>query len=273
MRNARWARRTLVSCSLLAALVASGATAAAASAQPHSSSSAVASSSVAARAQSSIRHLPRESHLHPRTWHSSESTNWAGYATSGNTYYDARATWVEPWTNCAATPNSYSSYWVGIDGDTTSTVEQIGTEADCSHGAARTYAWFEMYPQYPVRLSQTVHPGDHLAAEVYYKGYGAFGLTLRDTTRGWVYSTTRWLSSARRGSAECIAEAPSSSQGALPLTDFYTMTFTSCTANGTAMSGGRNADEMQMVTPTGMLKAQTTSTWGAGAFSVAWKHS
>ena len=43
---------------------------------------------------------------------------------------------------------TYSSVWVGIDGYSSNTVEQIGTEQDVSaNGKTSYYAWYEMYPQ------------------------------------------------------------------------------------------------------------------------------
>ena len=77
----------------------------------------------------------------------STSTNWSGYDVTGQGPYNSvAATWVQAGVDCTKTPTGYSSFWVGLDGDTTSTVEQTGTEADCSSGTARYYGWYEMYP-------------------------------------------------------------------------------------------------------------------------------
>ena len=53
---------------------------------------------------------------------------------------------------------------MGLDGDGTNTVEQIGTDADCSSGKPVYYAWYEMYPKFPVNLSLTINPGDTISA-------------------------------------------------------------------------------------------------------------
>jgi hypothetical protein len=55
---------------------------------------------------------------------------------------------------CLQTPTDYSSFWVGFDGDTTATVEQTGSEADCSSGSPVYYGWYEMYPKFRVNLDQ-----------------------------------------------------------------------------------------------------------------------
>src|SRR5436190_4132645 len=75
------------------------------------------------------------------------SSNWSGYAAFGTpgSFNSVSASWVQPSVTCTS-KNTYSSYWVGLDGYNSSTVEQLGTEADCSSGAAKYYAWYEMYP-------------------------------------------------------------------------------------------------------------------------------
>ena len=40
----------------------------------------------------------------------------------------------------------YSSFWVGIDGYSSSSVEQLGTDSDCAGNTPDYYAWWEMYP-------------------------------------------------------------------------------------------------------------------------------
>ena len=55
--------------------------------------------------------------------------------------------WVVP--TVSTKTNGYSSVWVGIDGYSSSTVEQIGTEEDVVNGKATYYAWYEMYPSAP----------------------------------------------------------------------------------------------------------------------------
>src|SRR5437879_336113 len=95
-------------------------------------------------AQSSTHSNAPRFHLHNRGTHST-SSNWSGYATTGNTYYDVRGSWTQPAVSCSADETAYASFWLGIDGYTTYTVEQIGTDADCVNGTPTYYAWYEMY--------------------------------------------------------------------------------------------------------------------------------
>jgi Peptidase A4 family len=91
------------------------------------------------------------------------------------------ASWAEPAVTCTAS-QTFSSFWVGLDGDGTSTVEQTGTEADCANGAASYQGWFEMFPAAPVFFGNTVQPGDAMSASVVANGGGSFTLTLTEVT-------------------------------------------------------------------------------------------
>lgn len=94
----------------------------------------------------------------------STSTNWSGYAVDGTDATQVIGTWTEPAVTCGATENSWSSLWVGIDGDTSNTVEQIGTDSDCDSGTPTYYAWYELYLKSEVNLAMTVSPGDSMTA-------------------------------------------------------------------------------------------------------------
>jgi hypothetical protein len=200
----------------------------------------------------------------------STSTNWSGYAVTGSRFTSVSASWTEPTAKCSGT--AYSSFWVGLDGDTSNTVEQTGTDADCSGSTPKYYAWYEMYPKFPVNLSGKVLPGDHLSASVTTNGSGSFTLKITDSTQGWTNTTTARLKSAKLASAEVIAEAPSSSGGVLPLANFGTVSFSGATANGSLLTSSTpHIDPITMVSGS-TVKAQPSSI-SNGAFSVTWKHS
>lgn len=244
----------VITSALMAALLFSAVQAAPAAAQPATHSN-----------------TPRV-HVHNRGRHST-STNWSGYATTGTTYSDVKGSWTQPAVSCTAGQTAYSSFWVGIDGYTSSTVEQTGADADCVNGTQSYYAWYEMYPKFPVNFSNPIRPGDHMSAEVKTTSSGQFVLTISDTTRGWSHSVSQRLKRAHLGSAEWIAEAPSGSSGVLPLADFGTVGFASCTADGVAISSNPNPDAITMVS-SGGVKAQPSGLSSSGtAFSVTWKHS
>ena len=203
----------------------------------------------------------------------STSTNWSGYAVSGSgPYTTVSSNWTQPAVNCLQTPTGWSSFWVGLDGDTTNTVEQTGTEADCSSGQASYYGWYEMYPKFPVNYSNTVMAGDAMSASVVHGASGSFQLTLTDHTRGWSQTTTARLKSAKLGSAEVIAEAPSSSGGVLPLADFQQVGFSAASVNGSLLTSGTpGLDPITMATTSGTVKAKPSAI-RSGSFTDTWSH-
>jgi hypothetical protein len=198
------------------------------------------------------------------------STNWSGYAVSGHgPYTSVLSRWTQPAVNCAVTSTGWSAFWVGLDGDTTNTVEQTGTEADCSSGIPVYSAWYEMYPRFPVNYSNPVSPGDSFIASVTYAG-GQFRLTLTDVNK-WTQTVTERLKSAKLGSAEVIAEAPSGSGGVLPLADFKTVSFGATTVNGAPLNSLPGLDPITMVTSGGTTKAQPSPITSNG-FTDTWSH-
>ena len=225
---------------------------------------AAALSATAGGATSSTRH----GRMHRIT--NSTSTNWSGYAVTGGRYTTVSASWTEPSVSCSGT--AYSSFWVGLDGDTSGTVEQTGTDADCSGSRPQYYAWYEMYPKFPVNLKGTVRPGDHLSASVTSNGSGQFTLTITDGTQGWTNTTNARLKSAKLASAEVIAEAPSSSGGVLPLANFGSVGFSGASANGRLLTGSTPGIDPITMQSGSTVKAQPSSI-SNGSFSVAWKHS
>jgi hypothetical protein len=200
----------------------------------------------------------------------STSSNWSGYSAINGRYTSVSANWTQPTASCTSA-TTYSSFWVGLDGDGSSTVEQTGTSADCSGGAPKYYAWYEMYPKFPTNLSLAIRPGDSISASVTTDGSGRFTLMIRNNTTGQSFTTSARLKSAKLASAEAIAEAPSSSGGVLPLTNFGTASFSATTVNGQAI-GSFNPDKIDMVSGS-TVKAQTSALSGGSSFSVAWKHS
>lgn len=200
------------------------------------------------------------------------SSNWSGYAAHHAIYRSVSASWVEPRGHCSGTRHKFSSFWVGLDGFKSGSVEQTGSEVDCKGGSPKYYAWFEMFPKFPVNFSNTVRPGDHFHGSVTFKGGGHFTLRLSDTTRGWTHTEHRSLASAKRSSAEVIAEAPSASTGGvLPLTNFGTVHFTNAKINGTKI--GRH-NPTKIIMQTGSTRKATVSRLTNGEnFSSTWRHS
>jgi hypothetical protein len=234
--------------------------------------------------------------LHASLAHGSEvqSTNWSGYADIGaNTYETVSSSWTEPAVSCPGTgllglfhSASYSAFWVGLDGYNSNSVEQIGTDSDCtSNGSGSYYAWYEMYPAGSMDISTSSYPvkaGDVMTGSVTSNSSNKYTLTLSDATESpkWSFSISITQSGLARSSAEWVAEAPSecsSTCSVLPLSDFHTVTFSGASVQATTGAPGTISSfpdsEMQMASST-TLKANPSALNAAGTgFSVTWAHS
>jgi hypothetical protein len=197
------------------------------------------------------------------------STNWSGYAATGATFTSVSASWLQPAGTCTS-KSAYSAFWVGLDGFKSKSVEQTGSEVDCQSGSPVYYAWYEMYPGPSITFSNHVAPGDDFSASVTASGT-AFTLTLTDTTEGWTRTENKSLKSAKKSSAEVIAEAPCcTSKGAiLPLTDFGTVSFTNAEVDGSPI-GNFGPTQISMGTEA-KPKDTTSSLSGGNAFNVTWE--
>ncbi len=206
--------------------------------------------------------------------HQAESTNWSGYAATTGTYTSVSASWTQPTGTCSR-GDQYAAFWVGLDGYSSSSVEQTGSEVDCVGRTAEYYAWYEMYPNASVNYSNTVRPGDHFSASVTYTGGSSFSLYIADTTQGWSHTTPGTLAGAARSSAEVIVEAPccTGSGGILPLADFGTVSLTSSTANGAALGNAGGVTQIIMIDNAGRDKDTVSSLTSGENFSATWLRS
>ncbi len=198
------------------------------------------------------------------------STNWSGYAisTPAGAVTAVSGSWTVP--TVTGTSTGYAASWVGIDGFSSPTVEQIGTEADIINGQPTYYAWYEMYPNYSVNLTNlTIKPGDLITASVSYLS-GKYTLTIADGSQK--DTITQSGSSFQRSSAEWVVEAPSSNSGVLPLANFGTDTFSNAQATIDNVAGpitdsfGKNvqAYEINMVSNTRAAEDTTSALNAAG---------
>jgi len=211
------------------------------------------------------------------------STNWSGYAIDGTGATRVIGTWTQPAAVCSPGENSWSSPWVGIDGNNSNTVEQIGTDTDCSNGQPFYYAWYEMYPKSLVLINMPVTPGNTFTGEVTYAS-GSFTLKLTNLSTGRSFTTVQRSKRAQRTSVEWVMEGPSSGL----LTHFSTngantipfsgaaQSISGKTGNISSFTGGSstNPESITMVGQKGATtRAQPTAIGSGGAsFNVNWLH-
>jgi hypothetical protein len=197
------------------------------------------------------------------------SPNWAGYAATGaaGTFTSVAANWIVPPVACGGAARS--SYAVGLDGDGTSTIEQIGTESDCNGDFELDSGWFQMAPNAPVFFKNPVKPGDAMTASVTALGGGAFMLTLFDMTQNWTQITQQTSAAATLGSAEIVAQDPVQDGQAQPLSSFGIVDFLGAAINSAAIAAPIN--EATMVSSAGDTLAEPSNiTGGVGNFAVGW---
>jgi len=233
-----------------------------------------------------------------RLWEST-SGNWSGYAvprdgTAGDTFSQVSGTWTVPTVTGSGRSTTYSSVWVGIDGYSSGSVEQIGTEQDWSSGRQQNYVWFEMYPSGAYQITGfPANPGDSISAQVAYVGQttvqtgpgrhkttqvqSVFQLTIINNSQNVSYTVPAsytTTASAARSSAEWIVEAPSS-RTILPLANFGTVYFTECSATGlSGIPGSISAwtpDPLTMLDPSGGESDPSPLSPDGTAFSATYK--
>jgi Peptidase A4 family len=192
--------------------------------------------------------------------------NWSGYADTSSTataddFTYVSGSWTIPAVQCptGAYQNSgaYDSNWVGLDGFSDGTVEQLGTGAECFEGVEYYYVWYEMYPGGTAEEGTTAcindnvdcpQPGDRISASVSVtrgtSGENNYTLSLTDYTRPQESFTTTQecaVTTCADSSAEWIVERPAYIPAGLvqfvPLADYGRTSFSS----GSLVANGRRS--------------------------------
>jgi hypothetical protein len=185
------------------------------------------------------------------------SGNWSGYAvdTAPAAVTEVAGSWTVPSVTVSGGGTKYSASWLGIDGDNSSTVEQIGTDSDQKNGQPSYYAWFEMYPSNyyyvdwatgtgipassNVPSAALVGANDMISADVKFLStsgkLSTFQLTITDTPAGGGlarnFSITQTIKGAARSSAEWVLEQTGT------LSNFGSETFTNAQATINGATG------------------------------------
>lgn len=189
------------------------------------------------------------------------SYNWSGFADvegGSTTTNGVSGTWTIPSVDCLhgtyANQDLFLAQWVGIDGWSDGTVEQLGTATQCYEDQEFYYDWYEMFPNGTVEEgtqncinlnTDCPQPGDLISASVDVTPAGAgnnnYRLSLTDFSRPREsFSVTAPCATdvCQDSSAEWIIERPAFGLPfgfqILPLADFDKTAFLS----GTVNSGG-----------------------------------
>jgi hypothetical protein len=189
------------------------------------------------------------------------SYNWSGFAdveAASTRVSSVSSQWVFPYVQCPGGNYRYedviTAQWIGIDGWTNGTVEQLGSATQCFEGVTYNYVWYEMYPNGTVEegtaacINNNVdcpQPGDQISAWVTATPAGKYKLSLTDSTHpqeSFSVTASCAPSTCLDSSAEWIVERPayelSFGSQIVPLGDFFQTGF----FNGGLTSGGKTTD-------------------------------
>jgi hypothetical protein len=221
----------------------------------------------------------------------SYNTIWAGYAVTGSDFTQVQGSWIVSAVDCTKTPNTDSSEWVGIDGWSSNTVEQTGTDADCIGKTPYYYVWYEFYPLNTVVINDvSIAAGDKFSASVTYDGDNEYTVAITNDTTGQSFSKEVKFKGADgsglppRNSAEWIEEMDGnklSDFGVDPFGEFYTEvsggtdSATDATISGPIKDFG-SAVQRSISTKNGTSGSQDTAVPSAlasdgASFTVTWK--
>ncbi|HUY97842.1 MAG TPA: G1 family glutamic endopeptidase [Verrucomicrobiae bacterium] len=159
------------------------------------------------------------------------STNWSGYIVGNGPYTSASGTFNVP-NLYAATTQTDTSEWVGIDGSTDNSLVQTGVSEiyDPSTNLVNFQPWWTLstYNFVGQPINMAVSPGNTMTATVSEVSPGLWDLTLTNDTTGATFTTDQSYS-APLASAEWIVEDPGdpASGGLYPFGDYSpAVTFT-----------------------------------------------
>ncbi|MCW3999735.1 MAG: G1 family endopeptidase [Candidatus Bathyarchaeota archaeon] len=166
--------------------------------------------------------------------HTVVSVGWAGYVVS-KSFNEQRevtgisAEWIVPYVNTSA-GNGYSSAWIGIGGQSDKTLIQVGTEHDVLDGKEFYSAWYELLPEYAIRITEfVVNPGDKIFASIMLVNpeTNEWNIHLGDVTNGHVYNRNFYYNSTC-ASGEWIVERALVNGQIADLANFGSLTFQDC---------------------------------------------
>jgi len=221
------------------------------------------------------------------------STNWSGYVSAVRTsaVTCVEASWVEPKITCPARGDQAVAIWIGIDGFSsrqigvppTTSLVQIGTQANCHAGIAFHDAWHEILPaeRHEVRIFAKIEAGDHMSARILYSG-GRFTMTLFDVEGLGSYTLTASAPGAPRRTADWIVEAPAvdcpGTCAPIALPRFAPVQFTNAHATIGGSRAGIDDDRWTHVklsmTRLSIVRTRASAlTSGGTLFHVTWAHS
>ncbi len=222
------------------------------------------------------------------------SLNWSGYVAVAprHAVQCVEGSWVQPRVACQRKGFAAAAIWVGIDGaggllpsHRNITLAQLGTEAECSGGVARYFAWTEIFPQQAERpASLTVRPGDRISVAVRPNAAGGVRFQLANLSLGTSVTKDAPVSSAPllREEADWVVEAITAGRTAgsgtlQPLANFGAVAVHGAATIAGVLTSIRGAGaavaQFTISSQTGVPKDRVSALDRTGSsFTVRWRH-
>jgi len=171
-------------------------------------------------------------------------SKWSGYMVASDiqnrspVVSSVSASWKVPEVKTSEN-NTFSGVWLGIGGYGEDSLIQTGTEQEYLNGRFVYYAWYELLPDYLIRISNLhVQPGDTITASISLINENAstWSIEISDVTRNEHFKKVVVYNSSRL-SAEWIVERPKVNGAVSTLADFGNVTFTECEATVDGVAG------------------------------------
>jgi len=162
-------------------------------------------------------------------------SHWSGYIVASDiqnrspVVSSVSASWTVPEIKSSKN-NTFSGLWIGIGGYGEETLIQTGTEQEYINGEFVYYAWYELLPDYLVRIPNIhVRAGDTITASISLinENTNTWSIEIADATQGQRFKKTFVYNSSRL-SAEWVVERPKVNDTFSTLADFGNVTFTDC---------------------------------------------
>jgi hypothetical protein len=172
------------------------------------------------------------------------SLDWGGYGVSSSVLFpqavvsSVSGSWTIPPVAVTGS-DSFSAAWIGIGGQTDSTLIQVGTEHDSIGGQAVYTLWYEMLPADSISIPNiNVSPGDEIGASITLLSgsTNTWQIAIQDVTTGKGFSQNFAYNSTRL-TAEWIIERPTVNNQLSTLANFGSVTFTNANAKLDATIG------------------------------------
>lgn len=172
------------------------------------------------------------------------SLDWSGYAVSSNLLAQqpivtgVNGSWTVPRVAYSAT-DVFSAAWVGVGGQSDTTLIQVGTEHDFVNGQEQYSVWYEMLPANSITIPEvTVVPGDKISASISLvdSNMNNWQIEITNLSNGQGFKQIFSYNSSRL-TAEWVVERPTVNNQLAALANFGTVTFTNATAQISATEG------------------------------------